>query len=62
ARDVLRRLDGKAGGRTLVVATHLRREAEICDRVIALERGRVVADLTPGAPGFQAALDRLRPD
>lgn len=62
ARDVLRRVAGKARGRTLVVATHLRREADICDRVIVLEGGRVVADLARGAPDFRSALDRLRPD
>ncbi|GLK75094.1 ABC transporter permease [Methylopila jiangsuensis] len=62
ARDVLRRLVAKTRGRTLVVATHLRREADVCDRVIVLEGGRVVADLARGAPDFRSALDRLRPD
>jgi ABC-2 type transport system ATP-binding protein len=38
----------RAEGRTIVVVTHDIREAErFCDRVIVLQRGRVVADATP---------------
>ena len=62
ARDVLRRLREHAGGRTLLIATHLRREAALADRLLCLRRGRIVADLRRGTPGFDAALAALRPD
>nr|WP_239467299.1 ATP-binding cassette domain-containing protein [Rhodoferax koreense] len=62
ARDVLRRLAAQIDGRTLVMATHIRREAALADRLVVLQHGRIVADLRRGAPGFDAALNRLRPD
>ena len=62
AHDVLRRLGAQADGRTLIVATHLRREAEIADRLLRLQDGRIVADLRRGTPGFAAALLALRAD
>ncbi|RZI77184.1 MAG: ATP-binding cassette domain-containing protein [Variovorax sp.] len=62
ARDVLVRLRAQAGGRSLLVATHLRREAELADRLICLGDGRIVADLRRGTDAFDAALRALRPD
>ncbi len=62
AADVLARLAGHAGGRTLVIATHLRREAELADRLIRLEHGRVLADVRRTDPEFAVLMARLRPD
>ena len=62
ARDVLQRLRMHAVGRTLLIATHLRREAALVDRLLCMADGRIVADLRRGAPGFDAALNALRPD
>ena len=62
ARDVLRRLQQELGGRGLLVATHLRREAALADRLLCLRDGRIVADVRRGEAGFDAALLRLRPD
>ncbi|MBX3597770.1 MAG: thiol reductant ABC exporter subunit CydC [Rhizobiaceae bacterium] len=62
ARDVLRRLLSQAGNRAIVIATHIRREAEIADRLVVLEQGAIAADLRRGAPGFDEALNRLRAD
>jgi ATP-binding cassette subfamily C protein CydC len=62
AHDVLRRVAARAEGRTLLIATHLRREAALADRLIRIENGRLVADLQRGAPAFAAALRTLRPD
>lgn len=39
----------RSAGTTLLVATHLMEEAERCDAVAILDRGRVVADGTPSA-------------
>jgi ATP-binding cassette subfamily C protein CydC len=62
AHDVLRRLDVEATGRTLLIATHLRREAALADRLVCMQEGRIVADLQRGTPAFDAALSALRPD
>ena len=62
AHDVLLRLSAQADGRTLIVATHLRREAETADRLLRLHDGRIVADLRRGSPEFTAALLTLRAD
>lgn len=62
ADDVLQRLRAHATGRTLLIATHLQREAALADRLLCLAHGRLVADLRRGTPGFAAALSALRPD
>jgi len=62
AIDVLARLALHAAGRTVLLATHLRREAALADRLIVLDAGRVLADITRGTPDFDAALAALRPD
>lgn len=62
AHDVLRRVAARAEGRTLLIATHLRREAALADRLIRIEHGRLVADLHRGTPAFDAALRALRAD
>ena len=45
-----------------LVATHLRREAALADRLVCMQEGRIVADLQRGTPAFDAALSALRPD
>lgn len=62
AHDVLRRLCAQAGPRTLLIATHLRREAALADRLVCMRQGRIVAELRRGSSAFDAALNALRPD
>jgi ATP-binding cassette subfamily C protein CydC len=62
AADVLARLRLHAHGRTVLIATHLRREAALADRLIVLEGGRLVADLQRDTPPFDAVLAALRQD
>lgn len=62
ARDVLQRLRSHAQGRTLLIATHLRREAALADRLLVFRQGRLADDLRRGSAGFAAALQALRPD
>ncbi|MBS0339002.1 MAG: ATP-binding cassette domain-containing protein [Proteobacteria bacterium] len=64
ARDVLGRLAQEAQQRqcSLVIATHLRREAGLADRLLCIRGGRLVADLRRGTPEFEAALRELRQD
>ncbi|MBX5159128.1 MULTISPECIES: amino acid ABC transporter ATP-binding/permease protein [unclassified Rhizobium] len=62
ARDVLQRLSAMAAGRSLVIATHIRREAVIADRIAVIEGGRILEVSRRGEAAFEKALDRLRPD
>lgn len=62
AHDLLLRLATRARGRSLVIATHLRREAALADRLLLVAHGHVVRDLRRGEPAFDAALAALRPD
>jgi ATP-binding cassette subfamily C protein CydC len=62
AHDVLQRLAQHAGARTLLIATHLRREAALADRLVCMRQGRIVSDIRRGSDAFDAALRSLRPD
>ncbi|WP_215408051.1 ATP-binding cassette domain-containing protein [Janthinobacterium sp. JC611] len=62
AIDVLRRLGARSEGRSLLIATHLRREAALADRLVSLRDGRIVGDARRGTPAFEAALAGLRGD
>ncbi|PTM40698.1 amino acid ABC transporter ATP-binding/permease protein [Bosea sp. 124] len=66
ARDVMARLlacaKDRREGRCVVIATHVRREAEAADRLIVMERGHVVCMARRGEPAFKVALAALRPD
>lgn len=62
ARDVMARLRIAGEGRCVVIATHVRREAEHADRLIVMDRGQVVAMSRRGEPSHAAALAGLRPD
>ena len=62
AHDVLQRLEVQAAGRTLLIATHLRREAALAARLVCMKEGRIAADLKRGTHAFDAALSTLRPD
>ncbi|MGO7183929.1 amino acid ABC transporter ATP-binding/permease protein [Rhizobium brockwellii] len=62
ARDVLSRLSAMATGRSLVIATHIRREAAIADRIAVIEGGRIIEVSRRGEAAFEKALHRLRPD
>ncbi len=62
ARDVLSRLHVAADRRTIVTATHIRREAETADRLIVMKQGTITAIIERGTPGFDAGLAALRPD
>lgn len=62
ADDVLQRLAQHARGRSLLIATHLRREAALADRLVCLQAGRVVADVRRGSAEFEAVLHTLRAD
>ena len=64
ARDVLDRLahEAQRQRRSLVIATHLRREAALADRLLCIQGGSPVAELRRGTPAFESALDALRQD
>ena len=60
ADDVLARLALHAGHKTVLIATHLRREARLADRLIVMDHGHIVAQHQRGTPEFDAALAALR--
>jgi len=62
ARDVLQRLMARAQAHTVVLCTHLQREARMADRLIWLEGGVIQQQARRGAPAFEALVQRLRPD
>lgn len=62
AADVLQRLEQAAAGRTLIFATHWRREALLADRIVCMHAGRVAREARRGTPEFAQALAGLRPD
>ncbi|AYG60025.1 thiol reductant ABC exporter subunit CydC [Rhizobium jaguaris] len=62
ARAVLGEIATNTAGRSLVIATHIRREAAIADRIAMLEHGRITASARRGEQEFDAILNRLRPD
>ncbi|RUO97508.1 thiol reductant ABC exporter subunit CydC [Hyphomicrobium sp.] len=62
ARDVIARLMVKLHGRTLVLATHIRREAEMADRLVWVDQGQIIAQAARGESQFVSLLARLRQD
>lgn len=62
AAMILTKIKASAAGRTILLVTHLRREAALADRIIRLSHGRVVMDVARGDPAFDLALSTLRPD
>jgi len=62
ARDVLGCAARLAEGRAVVIATHLRREAELADRLLVMDHGRLTAEARRGEPAFDVLLAGLRPD
>ncbi|MNR76238.1 putative ABC transporter ATP-binding protein [compost metagenome] len=61
ARDVLQGLDTQAAGRAFLLATHVRREAELADRLVCLRHGRIVAEVKRSDADFEGVLSSLRP-
>lgn len=62
AADVLGRLHALGAGRAWLMATHLRREAALADRLLVLRGGRIDAEFLRGSAGFETTLAALRPD
>lgn len=69
AGDVLARLrhaldlEQHAGrARAILIATHVRREAMLADRIVQMRKGVIVADTRRGEALFDALLDTLRAD
>ncbi|MBC9176535.1 thiol reductant ABC exporter subunit CydC [Pseudoroseomonas ludipueritiae] len=62
ALALLDRLRPRLAGHGTLIVTHLRREAELADRLVLLRDGRVVAEARRGTPDHLALLDQLRPD
>ncbi|KAB8044331.1 amino acid ABC transporter ATP-binding/permease protein [Janthinobacterium aquaticum] len=62
AHDVLQRLRARSSTRSVLIATHLRREAQLADRLLTVRAGRIVGEARCGTPAYAAVLALLRPD
>jgi ATP-binding cassette, subfamily C, bacterial CydC len=62
ARDVLKHIASQMQQRTVIIATHIRREAILADRLLVLEHGRIKAAVHKSQPEYQTILEGLRPD
>ncbi|KAB2725240.1 thiol reductant ABC exporter subunit CydC [Brucella intermedia] len=60
ADDVLERLKARAGSRTLLIATHIRREARICERIIVLNQGALIESVGKETGRFDEILENMR--
>ncbi|PQA74884.1 thiol reductant ABC exporter subunit CydC [Brucella oryzae] len=60
AQDVLECLKIKAGSRTLLIVTHISREAQICERIIVLNQGALVESVGRSSPRFGEILETMR--
>ncbi|MFD1198756.1 thiol reductant ABC exporter subunit CydC [Brucella gallinifaecis] len=60
AEDVLTCLSEQAKGRTLLIATHIQREARICERAIVLNQGAFVQMMSKEEASFGRILNSLR--
>ncbi|MDO4725069.1 MAG: ATP-binding cassette domain-containing protein [Comamonadaceae bacterium] len=60
AQALLQRLEPALRGHSVVLATHMRREAALADRLLLLEHGRITAQAVHGTAEFEALLARLR--
>lgn len=62
AREVIARLRPCIRDRAVVIATHIRREAALADRIIEIDGGSIAAIHPKGSAAWTAALAHLRPD
>ena len=60
AEDVLERLKARAGSRTLLIATHIRREARICERIIVLNQGALIESVGKETGRIDEILENMR--
>lgn len=60
AQDVLLRLAQRAEGHTLLIATHIGREASICDRIIVLKQGKLIESAAKSEARFGQLIAALR--
>lgn len=60
AEDVLERLKTRAGSHTLLIATHIRHEARICERIIVLNQGALIESVGKETGRFDEILENMR--
>ena len=58
---VIRNVRSKTRGRAVLLATHHRDEAENADRLLWIERGKVIQIANKGEAAFDAILRQLNP-
>lgn len=62
AADVLRRITEKGGQQAMLIATHLKREAETADFIFVIDKNQIKNSYQRGQLEYTAALGQLRPN
>ena len=52
---VIKSLEGFLKGKTSILVTHRNALLSLCDRVIVLEQGKIIADTTPAQLGIKTS-------
>lgn len=60
ARDVLERIQAHGVGKTIVIATHLQREAALAHRIVSLQHGAIAATAAQHTFDFRQTCEQLR--
>ncbi len=60
ANDVLARIEAMASSKTILITTHIHREARLADRIIVLKQGQIIADTVKTDAMFSKILETLK--
>lgn len=60
AKDVMQRIKAHAANKTLIIATHLEREAAIANRIIVMQEGKITASAEAASFDFYQICQKLR--
>ncbi|MEN3930655.1 thiol reductant ABC exporter subunit CydC [Microvirga sp. W0021] len=60
AQDVLNQIKTLVSDKTLLIATHIQREAALADRIIVMKDGQIISDLTKDNADFKKMFSSLK--
>ena len=60
SQDVLQSLATMGAARSFIIVTHVKREAMLADRLLVMQHGRIIENVSRGHPRFTTLMDRLR--
>lgn len=60
SQDVLQSLATMGAARSFIIVTHVKREAMLADRLLVMQHGRIIENVSRGHPRFTTLMDGLR--